>query len=268
MDNTIARVLDTSLRQTPIGAIGELYIAGAGNALGYDGRPDLTCERFVADPFAEGSRLYRTGDLVRWNHDGQLEFIGRADSQIKLRGFRIELGEIETALRSLPGVALAVASVVTQPSGTKVLIAHVTLDHGGDADTQAMRAALAVDLPEYMVPTAIIVTPSLPLNANGKVDRRALPSPDWDSLGTTDFEEPETPTEELVAEIFSRILNREHVGRHDNFFDIGGDSVKSIQVASEIRQALDVSMPTRALFDSQTVTSYAEAVEDQLLSNL
>ena len=268
MDNTIARVLDTSLRQTPIGAIGELYIAGAGNALGYDGRPDLTCERFVADPFAEGSRLYRTGDLVRWNHDGQLEFIGRADSQIKLRGFRIELGEIETALRSLPGVALAVASVVTQPSGTKVLIAHVTLDHGDDADTQAMRAALAVDLPEYMVPTAIIVTPSLPLNANGKVDRRALPSPDWDSLGTTDFEEPETPTEELVAEIFSRILNREHVGRHDNFFDIGGDSVKSIQVASEIRQALDVSMPTRALFDSQTVTSYAEAVEDQLLSNL
>ena len=268
LDGVVARVLDGALRRVPVGCVGELYLGGAGVARGYLGRAGLTAERFVADPFAGGSRLYRTGDLVRWDRDGRLEFVGRADSQVKLRGFRIELGEIEAALRDLPDVALAVVSVLRQPSGGKALVAHVTLDTGSEADTQKMRDALSAILPGYMVPTAIVIVPALPLNPNGKVDRRALPAPDWDSAAQSGFEEPRTPTEELVAEIFSQILRRKRVGRHDNFFDIGGDSVKSIQVAGEIHRALDLSIPTRTLFDAQTVQAYAQAVEDHLSKGL
>ena len=268
LDGVVARVLDGALRRVPVGCVGELYLGGAGVARGYLGRAGLTAERFVADPFAGGSRLYRTGDLVRWDREGRLEFVGRADSQVKLRGFRIELGEIEAALRDLPDVALAVVSVLRQPSGGKALVAHVTLDTGSEADTQKMRDALSAILPGYMVPTAIVIVPALPLNPNGKVDRRALPAPDWDSAAQSGFEEPRTPTEELVAEIFSQILHRKRVGRHDNFFDIGGDSVKSIQVAGEIHRALDLSIPTRTLFDAQTVQAYAQAVEDHLSKGL
>ncbi|WP_143833077.1 non-ribosomal peptide synthetase, partial [Nocardiopsis sinuspersici] len=268
MDGTRTHVLDAALRPVPVGAVGELYIAGEGVARGYDRRPGLTAERFVADPFGSGGRLYRTGDLVRWQGSGQIEFVGRSDGQIKLRGFRIELGEIESALANGPGVAQAVAAVVASPSGTRVLAGYLTESVPGTVDTAAVTEELARALPSYMVPSVLTVMESLPLNANGKVDRRVLPDPDWARITESRYVAPQTPTEELVAEVWARALKLDRVGRDDNFFDVGGDSVKSIQVVGGIREALDVTVPTRALFDHQTVRSYARAVEDELMGQL
>ncbi|MDE3722560.1 amino acid adenylation domain-containing protein [Nocardiopsis sp. N85] len=267
MDGTRTHILDAALRPVPVGAVGELYIAGDGVARGYDRRPAATAERFVADPFGSGGRLYRTGDLVRWRKDGLIEFVGRADGQIKLRGHRIELGEIEAALANAPGVAQAAATVVAAPSGARSLAGYLTEAVPGTLDTAAVTAELARTLPAYMIPSSLTVLASLPLNANGKVDRRALPAPADPRPEETDYAAPETPTEELVAEVWSTVLRRDRVGRDDNFFDIGGDSVKSIQVVGEIRRILDVTVPTRALFDHQTVRSYARAVEDGLLGS-
>ncbi|WP_304451228.1 non-ribosomal peptide synthetase [Nocardiopsis sp. YSL2] len=266
MDGTRTHVLDAALRPVPVGAVGELYIAGDGVARGYDRRPGLTAERFVADPFGSGGRLYRTGDLVRWQADGQIDFVGRADGQIKLRGFRIELGEIESALAAGAGVAQAAAAVVAPPSGGRVLAGYLTESAPGAVDTAAVTEELARSLPAYMVPSVLTVLASLPLNANGKVDRRALPEPDWARITESRYVEPSTPTEELVAEVWADVLKLDRVGRGDNFFDVGGDSVKSIQVVGEIREALGVTVPTRALFDHQTVQAYAAAVEDALMS--
>ena len=265
MDGTRTHVLDATLRSVPVGVVGELYIAGDGVARGYDGKPGLTAERFVADPFGSGGRLYRTGDLVRWQADGQIEFVGRADGQIKLRGFRIELGEVESALVNAPGVAQATATVVGSPSGTRILAGYLTESESGSVDTEAVTEELTRVLPAYMVPSVLTIVASIPLNANGKVDRQALPDPDWARITEDRYVAPRTPTEELVAEVWAKALGLDRIGRDDNFFDIGGDSVKSVQVVSEIREALDVTVPTRVLFDHQTVRSYAQAVEDELM---
>uniref|UniRef100_UPI000592B8EE non-ribosomal peptide synthetase n=1 Tax=Nocardiopsis kunsanensis TaxID=141693 RepID=UPI000592B8EE len=266
MDGTRTHVLDTALRPVPVGAVGELYISGNGVARGYDRRPELTAERFVADPFGSGGRLYRTGDLVRWQKDGQIEFVGRADGQIKLRGHRIELGEIESAMAGATGVAQAAAAVVSSTSGTRVLAGYLTETVPGIVDTAVVAEEIARTLPTYMLPSSMTVMESLPLNDNGKVDRRALPAPDGPAESS--YVEPETPTEGLVAEVWARILGVDQVGRDDNFFDVGGDSVKSIQVVGEIRTALDITMPNRALFDHQTVRSYARALEDELMGDM
>ncbi|NKY14107.1 non-ribosomal peptide synthetase, partial [Streptomyces somaliensis] len=269
MDNTRAYVLDALLRPVPVGAAGELYLAGDGLARGYENRPALTAERFVADPFSTGGRLYRTGDVVRWNTDGRIEFIGRADGQVKVRGFRIELGEIENALADCPGVARAAVAVADSPSGAKQLVGHLLPEEPGTVpDAEAVRAKLAGMLPAYMVPTLLLPIDALPLTPNGKVDRRALPAPDWSRLSEESYEAPETVTEEALAEIWAGILGLERVGVHDNFFDIGGDSVRSIQVVGAVETALGVRMPTRALFTHQTLRAFAEAVEEAVLAEL
>ncbi|MGW9556199.1 amino acid adenylation domain-containing protein, partial [Nocardiopsis sp. NPDC055551] len=268
MDGTRTHVLDTALRPVPVGAVGELYIAGEGVARGYDGRPGLTSERFVADPFGSGGRLYRTGDLVRWTTGGQIEFVGRADGQIKLRGFRIELGEVENALTRVPGVAQAVASVVTAPSGAKVLVGYLTETGPGRLDTEVVTEALRHALPAYSVPSVLTVLSELPLNTNGKVDRRALPAPEHTEPSEARFTPPMTLTEEIVAEVWANALKLDRVGREDDFFDIGGDSVRSIQVVGELGDMLDVQVPTRTLFDHPTLQSYAQAVEDLLMSQM
>ncbi|URM89270.1 non-ribosomal peptide synthetase [Streptomyces sp. MRC013] len=269
MDNTRAYVLDALLRPVPAGAAGELYLAGDGLARGYENRPALTAERFVADPFSTGGRLYRTGDVVRWNTDGRIEFIGRADGQVKIRGFRIELGEIENALADCPGVARAAVAVADSPSGAKQLVGHLLPEEPGTVpDAEAVRAKLAGMLPAYMVPTLLLPIDTLPLTPNGKVDRRALPAPDWSRLSEESYEAPETVTEEALAEIWAGILGLERVGVHDNFFDIGGDSVRSIQVVGAVETALGVRMPTRALFTHQTLRAFAEAVEEAVLAEL
>jgi acyl-coenzyme A synthetase/AMP-(fatty) acid ligase/acyl carrier protein len=265
MDATGAYVLDAALRPAAPGAVGELYLSGPGTARGYDGQPGLTAERFVADPFGSGGRLYRTGDLVRWSADGRLVFVGRADGQVKLRGFRVETGEVEAALLRGPEVAQAAVLVAENPGGGRQLVAYVT---GREVDVDLVRERLARELPAYMVPSAVTVLEALPLNANGKVDRARLPEPAWARAAAPVHVEPSTPTEEAVAQVWGRTLGLERVGRDDNFFDIGGDSVRSLQVVREVERLLDVTVPTRLLFDHQTVRAYAEAVEEVLLEQM
>ncbi|WP_160168041.1 non-ribosomal peptide synthetase [Nocardiopsis ganjiahuensis] len=268
MDGTRTHILDTALRPVPVGAVGELYIAGEGVARGYDGRPGLTSERFVADPFGSGGRLYRTGDLVRWSTGGQIEFVGRADGQIKLRGFRIELGEVENALTRVPGVAQAAVAVVAAPSGAKVLAGYLTETAPGRLDTAEVTDELRRVLPAYSVPAVLTVLPELPLNTNGKLDRRSLPAPEPAEFSEAGFAPPQTLTEEVVAEVWANVLKLDRVGRGDNFFDIGGDSVRSIQVVGELGDMLDVQVPTKALFDHPTLQGYAQVVEGLLMGQM
>jgi amino acid adenylation domain-containing protein/non-ribosomal peptide synthase protein (TIGR01720 family) len=252
-----AHVLDARLRPVPIGATGELHLAGPALARGYAGRPDTTAERFVADPFGSGGRLYRTGDLVRWLPDGSLVFAGRADDQVKLRGFRIEPGEIEAVLTGHHAVAAAV--VVAHEDRGKHLVAHVVPAGESGVDTAELRAVLAAAVPDHMVPAAFVVHDALPLTPNGKVDRAALPAP---VFGTTDeeFTPPGTPTEELVAGIWADVLGLARVGTRESFFELGGDSILSLQVVSRAREA-GLSLTSKDLFLAPTVAELAALAE-------
>ncbi|BAG20094.1 MULTISPECIES: non-ribosomal peptide synthetase [Streptomyces] len=234
--NTRVYVLDSVLMPVPVGVAGELHIAGDGLARGYLGRPGLTAERFVAHPFgAPGERLYRTGDLVRWNTDGQLEFVGRADDQVKIRGFRVELGEIEAALVTHPGVTAAAAALHRGADGRDRLVACTVPSGAAPADAGELGDHLGRLLPEYMVPAAFTVVGALPLNANGKVDRTALPEPDFGSRG--EGREPRDAKETLLCELIRDLLDIERVSVDDNFFALGGDSIVSIQLVSRALEA-------------------------------
>ncbi|MDS0140063.1 MULTISPECIES: non-ribosomal peptide synthase/polyketide synthase [unclassified Amycolatopsis] len=260
LDGMRAYVLDAELRPLPAGAPGELCLAGAGLARGYLGRPGLTAERFVPDPFgAPGERMYRTGDVVRRGADGELVFLGRSDDQVKLRGFRIELAEVEAVLAAHPAVAQAVASIHTDPAGTRRLIAHVVLERAADPDE--LRAHTAATLPEYMVPAVVLVLAALPLNRNGKVDRRALPAPDGPVPSQRPYVEPATATQWAVAGIWQRLLGVERVGAQDNFFELGGDSILSIRLVSRLLAECCVSLSPRAVFAHPTVSRLAAAIE-------
>ncbi|MEV7094869.1 non-ribosomal peptide synthase/polyketide synthase [Amycolatopsis sp. NPDC051045] len=262
LDGMRAYVLDAQLRPLPAGAPGELCLAGAGLARGYLGRPGLTAERFVADPFGEpGARMYRTGDVVRRGPGGELVFLGRSDDQVKLRGFRIELAEVETVLAVHPAIAQAVATVHPDSSGTRRLIAHVVAAPGRTADPGELRAHAAAVLPEYMVPAVILVLAALPLNRNGKVDRRALPVPDGPLTSRSPYVEPATATQRAVAGIWQRLLKVERVGAKDNFFELGGDSILSIRLVSRLLAECGVSLSPRAVFAHPTVSRLAAAIE-------
>ncbi|HEV7361246.1 MAG TPA: amino acid adenylation domain-containing protein, partial [Mycobacterium sp.] len=243
-------VLDPRLRPVPAGVVGELYVAGAGVACGYLGRAELTAARFIACPYGEpGARMYRTGDLVRWRPDGQLDYLGRADEQVKIRGYRIELGEIQTALANLDGVEQAVV-ITRDEHATTRLIAYVT----GPADPAGLRAALAEQLPSYMVPSAVVVLDALPLTVNGKLDTRALPAPDYHDADH--YRAPGDAIEEILAGIYAQVLGLEHVGIDDSFFDLGGDSILSMQVVARARAAGVLCRP-RDIFVEQTVARLA-----------
>ncbi|MDO4237033.1 non-ribosomal peptide synthetase, partial [Pseudomonas sp.] len=249
--NATSYVLDAHLRPVPVGVAGELYVGGRGVARGYLNRPDLTAERFLQDPFNPG-RMYRTGDLVRWLPDGNLEYLGRNDDQVKLRGVRVELGEIESRLAALDGVAEAVVLV---REGR--LIAWFTERQALSIDT--LRAQLQAQLPEALVPVAYVKLAALPLTANGKLDRKALPAPDQAALLTRDYEAPQGEVETRMARIWADVLQVEQVGRHDHFFELGGHSLLAVSLIERMRQ-VGLSADVRVLFSQPTLAALAAAV--------
>ncbi|MEU4342401.1 amino acid adenylation domain-containing protein [Nocardia sp. NPDC023852] len=251
-------VLDGALREVPVGVVGELYVAGRGVAREYLRRPGLSASRFVACPFGPpGSRMYRTGDLARWNSSGELEYIGRRDDQVKIRGFRIELGEIESVLVAVEGVVQAVVLAREAPPGMKQLVGYVT----GAVDAAAVRAAVASRLPDYMVPAAIMVLPAFPLTVNGKLDKRALPAPEFDS--GMPYRAPSTPAEKALVEIYSRILGTERIGIDDSFFDLGGHSLLAMRVIAAVKTELDAEIGIHTLFQKPTVSGLAAIVAER-----
>ncbi len=276
IQNTQVYILDANLESVPIGVTGELYIAGAGVTAGYLGQAEKTAERFLKNPFvgdanaAFGSKMYRTGDRARYGEDGKIEFLGRGDDQVKIRGFRIELGEIEAVLARHAAVKQVVALAREDGQGDKRLLAYVVPQRASSSVSAAatevtgesLRAYLKQELPDYMVPQAIVVLPKLPLNANGKIDRHALPEPEQ-LIQTKTYVAPRTPTEQTIAEIWAEVLRREKntIGAEDNFFDLGGHSLLATQVVSRIRRILNIELPLRTLFESPTVATLALQAE-------
>jgi acyl carrier protein len=264
--NTQIYVLDRQFQPVPVGVIGEIHIGGEGVARGYLNHPDLTAERFVPDPFSRtpGARLYRTSDMARFLVDGQIEFIGRRDQQVKLRGFRIEPGEIETVLGQHPGVRDAVVVAREDTSGGKRLIAYVVVREEPPPATSALRDYLRKRLPEYMVPASFLVLESLPLTATGKIDRNALPVDEIAVVTSENYLAPRTAVEKVLAGIFSEMLSLERVSVDESFFDLGGHSLLATQVLSRVREAFQVELPLRKLFKTPTVAGLAaDILEDE-----
>jgi acyl-coenzyme A synthetase/AMP-(fatty) acid ligase/acyl carrier protein len=266
-------VLDPYLNPVPVGAPGELYIGGRGLARGYLNRPELTAEKFIPNPFAKqndgtpvyrvypspGDRLYRTGDLVRFLPDGNLDFLGRIDNQVKLRGFRIELGEIESILNQHPGVRQAVAIVKQERTGDSRLVVYLIPNPEASSDPAALTEYLKARLPAYMLPSAFVFLDAMPLTTSGKVDRRALPATATvHSPNLSSQDVPRTPLEQVLAGIFSQVLGVQSVGLYDNFFDLGGHSLLAIRLNSHITDVFKLEMPLRSIFEAPTVAELAE----------
>jgi amino acid adenylation domain-containing protein len=261
--NTQLHILDESLRPVPAGAIGDLYIGGAGVARGYLNRAELTAERFVADPFSgvSGARLYKSGDLARYREDGTLEFLGRADDQVKIHGYRIELGEIEAVLATHPNVRSCAVLAREDEPGTKRLAAYLVCQNGTAPASGDLRAFLGESLPEYMVPAHYIVLDTLPLTPNGKVDRKALPAPSASMAGAGRGGAPQTQTQIKIAEIWRDLLKADNIGIGDDFFDLGGHSLAATALIQRLRSTFGVEVRLASLFDRPTIASLSEAVD-------
>jgi amino acid adenylation domain-containing protein/natural product biosynthesis luciferase-like monooxygenase protein len=259
-------ILDGRGQPVPQGVAGELHIGGVGVCRGYLNRPELTAERFPHDPFAgrPGARMYRTGDLGRWLADGSIEYLGRNDFQVKLRGQRVELGEIEARLRDCDGVRDAVVTSRADAAGDRYLVAYLLPEAGALIENVELRRELAARLPEYMVPSAIVVMDAWPLNASGKLDRAALPAPGQDDRAAHSHEAPLGATETMLAEIWQELLLVPQIGPHDNFFEVGGHSLAAIRLAHVVAERFGVELDTRAVFEMATVASLAAHVETLL----
>jgi amino acid adenylation domain-containing protein len=263
-------ILDLYREPVPVGVVGEIYIGGIGVARGYWKRPELTAERFMKDPFLPdpNARIYKTGDLGRWLADGNIEFLGRNDHQVKIRGFRIELDEIKARLVEHAGVREAAVIAREGATGEKRLVAYYTQTETSDGSVTELRADqlrehLSAHLPQYMVPAAYVRMETMPLTANGKLDRRALPEPEWDAYAVREYEAPVGEVEGTLAEIWSELLGVELVGRWDNFFELGGHSMLAVQVIAQVRERLGLEMDLRALFEAPTLATLATAVSPQ-----
>jgi acyl-coenzyme A synthetase/AMP-(fatty) acid ligase/acyl carrier protein len=265
--NVRLHVLDAHRQPVPVGVVGELYIAGAGVSRGYLHRDDLTAERFVA--LDAGERAYRSGDRVRRLPDGAIEFLGRADDQVKIRGYRVELGEVEQVLREHPGVAQALA-LVHAGSADPTLVAYVVarsagsdyaLAHAGRTTPDSVKDWAAARLPDYMVPATVIVLDAMPLGANGKIDRAALPDPTDLAPAESQFVAPRTPTEEAIAAIWMEVLKKDPISVTDDFIALGGHSLLAIRVLGKLSRRFGVRLPLRTLFDAPTVGQLAEVVD-------
>lgn len=272
LNNTTVHVLDEQRNPVPVGRKGELYAGGDGVALGYWRRDDLTAEKFIDDPFSgrRGAKLYRTGDIVKWQADGSIAFIGRADGQVKIRGFRIELGEIENALNDVSAVKDKVVVARQDGPGEKQLVCYVVPADARDLEDPDRRAALLDRvrehlrgrLPAYMVPTAFVAMADLPLTANGKIDRRALPAPAPPARARkAERTAPRTDLERILAEIWGRVLNTSDIGPHDDFFDLGGHSLIGIQLLGLVEQRLNKALPLKSLFEAPTIAQFAELLQ-------
>ncbi|MEO5914668.1 MAG: amino acid adenylation domain-containing protein [Luteolibacter sp.] len=267
VSNTRVYILDENLKPLPLGSAGELYAGGDGVACGYLNQPDLTAERFIADPFTPGSRLYRTGDLARWRPDGTIEFLGRIDTQVKIRGFRVELGEIETALRGIPAIREAVVVKRDDMPDHLSLVGYVTLEAGADLSTSELRDSMRELLPKYMAPSAFVVLDRFQLLPNGKLDRRNLPPP---ATELTSASEPIEPPKDLLelelVRIWQRLFQRESIRVDDDFFDLGGHSLQAAQLVAEIGKRFGSKLPIAALFQSPTIRDLAlRLTEDKWL---
>jgi amino acid adenylation domain-containing protein len=264
LQGTRVHVVDRAFHESAIGVPGEIWVGGAGVARGYLGRPGLTADRFVPDPFSgrPGGRLYRTGDLGRWNPNRTLDYLGRIDHQVKVRGFRVEPGEVEAALAALPGVRDALVALRVAPAGDRRLVGYVASSEA-DLSPVEMRAALRRVLPAHMVPAELVVLERFPLTPNGKVDRRALPEPAWGSAQPRN-EGPRTPTEAAVAAVWREVLGIEEVGRGDDFFAAGGHSLLAGRVAARLRRAVGIELPLREIFDAPTLEALAARIDVEL----
>ncbi|MER5374850.1 amino acid adenylation domain-containing protein [Streptomyces sp. NPDC002553] len=262
LDDTRLYVLDERGRPVPEGAVGELCVGGTGVARGYLGRPGLTADRFAVDPYGPpGARMYRTGDLARRRPDGTVDYLGRADQQVKIRGFRIEPGEVEAELTRCPGVGRAAVVVREDTPGELRLVAYVVAAPGADVVPEELHRALTDRLPAYMLPAAIVPVPGLPTTPNGKLDRRALPAPGEQALNRAEFAEPRTETERLAAEVWGEVLGTGPVGRHDDFFALGGHSLRATRTVSRLGVRLGAEVPLRLLFEHPVLERFAAALD-------
>jgi acyl carrier protein len=264
-------VLDAYQHLQPLGIPGEIYVGGAGVAHGYLHRPELTAERFIADPISGDpqARLYRSGDLARWLPNGELEYLGRIDDQVKIRGYRIELGEIKAVLDQHPAIQTSAVVVREDTPGDQRLVAYVVARSTGSLDVTETRKYLKQKLPEYMIPSAWVPLDELPLTPNGKIDSRALPAPDqnrpaWEGV----YQPPRTRTEQALARIWAEVLKLNEVGIHDNFFELGGHSLLATQVVSRIRTVFSIELPLRHMFESPTVAAIAVIIEESLAQRM
>ena len=264
--NVHVYLLDAQLQPVPIGIPGEIHVGGAGLARGYLNRPDITAERFIDNPFGPG-RLYKTGDLARYLPDGNLEFLGRIDHQVKIRGFRIELGEVETALSTHPQVQQGIAIVREDVPGNKQLVAYI-VGSGSLLNSVELRDFLKTQLPDFMVPAAFVQLEALPLTPNGKVDQHALPMPSITAENNADLVPPSNSTEQSIADIFAAVLGLESIGIHHNFFELGGNSLLATKVISRLREAFQLEIPLRTLFEVPTVARLSLLIQEVLTEEL